>query len=307
MSQDYQELVTVKDFIRWAATRFNGGNLYYGHGTDNALDEALYLVLQTLDLPPNLPETYFDARLTGEEKAHLAQLIERRVKENIPVAYLTNRAWFAGLSFYVDERVLVPRSPIAELIERRFEPWVDPERVERVLDLCTGSACIAIACAYAFPDAMVDGADISADALDVAQINVEEHGLEGQVELIQSDLFSELEDRSYDIIVTNPPYVDVLDMSTLPEEYRHEPELGLAAGEDGLDLALSILNEAANYLSPEGILVCEVGNSAQALSELLPEVPFTWLEFERGGHGVFLLTRDQLVHANAQVVEKVRR
>lgn len=290
----YEGLESVRDFIRWAASRFLGAGLEFGHGTDNALDEAAYLVLHALALPPTFPEVYFDTRLTPPEKRAVAALIERRVSERRPAAYLTNEAWFAGLSFFVDERVLIPRSPIAELIAVGFEPWVDPTRLRRVLDLCTGSGCIGIACAYAFPEAAVDLADISSEALEVARENVRRHQLEGRVEVLQSDLFASLGGRRYDLIVSNPPYVATADMRDLPAEFRHEPALGLAAGAEGLDVALRILASASRYLTADGVLVVEVGASQQALSEALPAAPFTWLEFEHGGEGVFLLTAEQL-------------
>jgi len=288
------ELISIRDVIRWGVSHFNQAELWYGHGMANALDEAVFIALSSLKLPLNITESYFDSRLTLAEREQVLALYQRRMNERIPAAYLTHEAWFCGLKFYVDENVLVPRSPIAELIENRFEPWVDPQQVDSILDLCTGSGCIGIASAYAFDWADVDLADISPAALAVARRNVKDHQLEEQVTVLQSDLFSALEGRKYDIIVSNPPYVDAEDMAALPDEFRREPELGLTAGNDGLDLVKVILNQAANFMNPGGILVVEVGNSQFALEELLPEVDFYWLEFERGGEGVFLLTHEQL-------------
>jgi len=290
------ELMTIRDVIRWGVSHFDEAGLFYGHGMANALDEAVFIALSTLNLPLNITETYFDSRLTLVEREKVLALYQRRIIERIPAAYLTHEAWFAGLKFYVDENVLVPRSPIAELIENRFEPWIEQENVNRVLDLCSGSGCIGIACAYAFEWAEVDLADISPAAIEIAKHNITNHQLEEQVTVYKSDLFSALKGMKYDIIVSNPPYVDAVDMSILPEEFKQEPELGLAAGKDGLDLVKVILKQAANYLNPNGILVVEVGNSQHALEELLPEVGFYWLDFERGGDGIFLLTYEQLIY-----------
>jgi len=289
-----ESLETIADFIRWGASLFKQTGLYFGHGNVSAIDEAAYLVLQTLNLEPDTHSVYFVSKLTDNEKQAVIDIIYRRVKEKIPAAYLTNEAWFAGLPFYVDERVLVPRSPIAELIQDHFEPWVEPDHVEQILDLCTGSGCIAIACASYFPNAYVDAVDISEDALDVALQNIEKHHLVDNVNIVQSDLFSNLQGRQYNIIVSNPPYVDAEDLAGMPQEFKAEPQLGLAAGKDGLDLVIPMLEQAADHLHPDGILIVEVGNSEYALQERYPEVPFYWLEFENGGHGVFLLTKEQL-------------
>lgn len=291
----FSHLHTIRDLIRWGASRMNEAGLHFGHGTDNAIDEAAALVLHALYLPPDLHAEYLQSYLTPTEKQAAIQLLERRIAERKPAAYLTNRAWFMNLPFYVDERVLVPRSPLAELIERHFAPWLpDSRKVETILDLGTGSGCIGIACAYAFPDARVDLADISADALAVARRNITEHGFDDQVEAIQSDLFSALKGRRYDLIISNPPYVGQEELDNLPSEYHHEPRLGLVAGAEGLDVVAEILSQAADYLQRDGVLVVEVGNAQYALCEAFPDVPFTWLEFEHGGQGVFFLNASQL-------------
>lgn len=288
------ELSTILDMLRWAMSQFNSSDIYYGHGTDNAWDEAIQLVLPTLSLPLDIPEALLSTKLTTSEKNTIIQLIESRIEQKIPVPYLTHRSWFCGHEFYVDERVLIPRSPIGELINNHFSGLIHNEP-SRILDLCTGSGCIAIACAYEFEDAEVDAVDISEEALDVAEFNIENHGLTHRVYPMQSDLFNSIVPTPYDIIVTNPPYVDVEDMGDLPDEYHIEPELALASGIDGLDITRQILLKAPDYLSEQGILICEVGNSMVHLIAQFPEVPFTWLEFEKGGLGVFMLTREQLV------------
>lgn len=287
-------LVTLRDYIRWGASRFAEAGLHFGHGTASPLDEAAALVLHVVRQPHDLPEPYFAAALTRDEREAVLSLIARRIEERKPLAYLTHEAWFAGLPFYVDERVLVPRSPIAELIENRFAPWVDPDRVHTVLDLCTGSGCIAIACAHAFPDAQIDAVELSPAALAVALKNVRRHRLEDQVTLIASDLCAQLGTKTYDLIVSNPPYVNRAEWEQLPPEYHAEPRIGLEAAEDGLQCVRRILQQAALHLNPLGSLVVEVGSSAEALLQTFPDIPFLWLDFERGGDGVFLLTAEQV-------------
>ncbi|TMP37940.1 50S ribosomal protein L3 N(5)-glutamine methyltransferase [Pseudoalteromonas rubra] len=292
----YQDLVTIQDWLRWTASQFAGNGVFFGHGTDNPWDEAVSLVLPLLNLPVDAPKELTSARLTHSEKVRLVEYLRLRIDERIPVAYLTNQAWFSGLPFYVDERVLVPRSPFAELIEAQFRPWLSsPEKVTRILDMCTGSGCIAIALAKAFEQAQVDAVDISFDALAVAEININDHQVQDQVFAIQSDVFSGVPGQQYDLIVANPPYVDAEDMADLPEEFHHEPELGLASGEDGLDVTRTLLQEAAAHLTEDGLLFVEVGNSMVHMEALYPGAPFTWLEFERGGLGVFMISKKQLL------------
>ncbi len=289
-----KDLTTIRDLIRWGASRFNAAGLSFGHGTDNAFDEARVLLCHALHLPFQFPADYMGARLTDSEREAVGALFAQRIDTRKPAAYLTHEAWFAGLSFYVDERVLVPRSPMAEWIERGFAPWLEADDVDRVLDLCTGSGCIAIACAAHFSNAEVDAVDISAEALEVARQNVARHDLEDWVHLFQSDLFEALPTEQYQLIISNPPYVAADEMQTLPDEYRHEPDIGLRADKGGLDIVARILAQAGDYLSDDGILVVEVGNTEEMLVECFPDVPFVWLDFERGGHGVFLLESAQV-------------
>jgi ribosomal protein L3 glutamine methyltransferase len=290
------ELRTLRDILRWGFSQFQRAELFYGHGTDNAWDEIIYLVLATLKLGPFLNPEWLDACLTREERIQVLQKIKQRIHERLPTAYLVNEAWFAGHSFYVDSRVLIPRSPMAELIEQRFSPWIDSEHVTSILDLGTGSGCIAIACAYAFPHAEIDAVDCSAEALAVASINVARHKLSEQINLIQSDIFENVNQRRYDIIISNPPYVDSEDFSQLPPEYQHEPAIALASGIEGLDFVEQLLAQADQHLRKGGLLVVEVGNSKPALIQRFPHYPFVWLEFEHGDAEVFLLTQEQLVH-----------
>lgn len=288
------ELQTITDFMRWGASQFVKAELSYSHGMSSPLDESVYLVLRSLHLPVDTPDVYWNSNLTKNEKQTVVCTLLKRIDERIPAAYIMKEGWFAGLQFYVDERVLIPRSPIAELIEHQFAPWVNPDEVESVLDLCTGSGCIGIACAYAFPMAEVDLADISDDALEVAKINVDKHDAQQRISVIKSDLFKGLEGKQYDIIVSNPPYVDAEDIAGMSAEFHHEPELGLSSGDDGLECTREILKEAASHLTAEGILVLEVGNSQYALAEEYPQLPFEWVDFERGGDGVFVITKAQL-------------
>tara|TARA_B100001094_G_C18192614_1_gene808327 strand:+ start:4942 stop:5877 length:936 start_codon:yes stop_codon:yes gene_type:complete len=291
-----EDLSTIDDFIRWSVSQFNTHNLFFGHGTNDSWDEAVALVFSALHLPFEASEYVRHTKLVRSEREYIADLVHRRVNERIPVPYLVNRAWFCHLEFFVDERVLIPRSPIGEMIEQEFLPWIDSGSVHRVLDLCTGSGCIAIACSYAFPDAEIDAVDISTDALDVAQVNIEQLDCMEKVFPIQSDVFDQIpEGVRYDVIVSNPPYVDSQDFEQMPVEFTHEPELALVSGRDGLHLTKRILAQAADYLNDEGILIVEVGDSMLQLVNQYPEVDFNWVEFKRGGDGVFVLTKAQLI------------
>jgi|TARA_R110000823_G_scaffold15553_7_gene50380 ribosomal protein L3 glutamine methyltransferase len=293
VSNPIDDLHTVRDYLRYVSSRFADSPLYFGHGTDNVWDESVQLVMRSLHLPLENNTLFLDARLTREERALILDRMQRRIDDRAPLAYLLGEAWFMGLPFHVDERVLVPRSPLGELIQGGLQPWLGNKPVGRILDLCTGSGCIGIAAASVFEDAEVDLADISTDALDVAAVNIDYHEVGDRVSTVRSDVFDGLEGR-YDVILSNPPYVDADDIADMPAEYGHEPELGLAAGGDGLDIAHRILARAADYLNPGGLLIVEVGNSWVALQEAYPDMPFTWLEFENGGDGVFLLTAEDL-------------
>ena len=290
----HNELLSLRDWVRWGASRFNEAGLFFGHGTDNAIDEALALVLHALHLRHDLPADYLAARVTQDEGGRILELFHARIDRRVPAAYLVGEARFAGLDFYVDDSVLIPRSPIAELIEEGFAPWLEADHVTSVLDLCCGSGCIGIACAHAFPQALVDMTDISPAALDVATRNIERHRLEGRVRALRADVYDGLDGERYDLIVSNPPYVSSAEMAGLPAEYRHEPALALEAGDQGMDVVARILAGGADYLRPGGIMVVEVGASADLLLARYPDVPFLWLDFERGGDGVFLLTAEQL-------------
>lgn len=290
---DNNEAITVAAMLAQGEQLFNEAQIYFGHGTTNAWDEAVYLLSYVLDLPPDADRSLLIQPLSSEQQASIQALYQRRIDERIPAPYLTGRAWFCGLPFTVDERVIVPRSPIAELVFNGFQPWCEQEP-RRILDLCSGSGCIGIACAYAFQDAEITLSDISPEALSIADINIGQHDVAQRVHALQSDLFAGLSGEKFDLIVSNPPYVDARDMAEMPDEYQHEPESALASGDDGLDFTRRLLREAHQHLSEEGVLVVEVGNSWVALETAFPTVPFLWLEFSEGDAGVFVLTRDQL-------------
>ena len=294
-TQAESQLHTFRDLLRFSVSRFNEAGLFFGHGSSNAYDEAAYLILHTLHLPPDQMETFLDARLTNMEISQVLGIVKRRALEKIPAAYLTQEAWLGDFSFYVDKRVLIPRSFIAELLREQLSPWVsDPSSVHSVLDLCTGSGCLAILLAHAFENATIDATDISDEALEVANKNVEDYDLNQRVHLLQSDLFGALEGRLYDLIISNPPYVNAESMASLPEEYLHEPRSALASGNDGLEATKEILRRAAGYLTDEGMLIVEIGHNRAALEEAFPQTPFTWLETTAGDGFVFMLTRDHL-------------
>ena len=298
MSELLDDLHTVRDWLRWGTSRFNEAKLFFGHGCDNAHDEAAWLVLHALHLPPDRPDQiqpYLDARLTRHERLAVLELLQQRIARRLPAAYLTHEAWQAGLRFYVDERVLVPRSYFADLLVDGFAPWIDdPYAIESALDLCTGSGCLAILMAHAFPNAQIDAADISPDALEVAKRNVAEYDLKDRIRLAQGDLFGGLGKRRYDFILSNPPYVTAQAMLDLPPEYRHEPENALAAGDDGLGIVRRILSDAKNHLKPHGLLAVEVGHNKEIVEAAFPELPLTWLDTESGDGKIFLLHREDL-------------
>ncbi|OZI56786.1 50S ribosomal protein L3 N(5)-glutamine methyltransferase [Bordetella genomosp. 4] len=294
-SSDRQELQTLRDLIRYGVSRFNAARIALGHGSDNAWDEAVYLVLHGLHLPPDTLDPFLDARVTANERTRVLELIDRRVTERLPAAYLTHEAWLRGHRFYVDQRVIVPRSPIAELLDQGLSPWVrNPFEVTRALDMCTGSGCLAILTALAFPNAEVDAVDVSTDALEVARRNVDEYGLQDRLALHHSNLFDALPAAAYDVIVCNPPYVNSQSMNELPDEYRHEPSLALAGGTDGMDLVRRILQAAPQYLSPEGVLVLEIGHERDHFEAAFPELEPIWLDTEEASDQILLLTREQL-------------
>jgi ribosomal protein L3 glutamine methyltransferase len=289
------ELLTIRDWLRWAVSRFTEAGLFYGHGTDNAWDEAVWLVLATLHLPRDTLEPWLDARLTRAERLTLLNNLQQRVVHRLPTAYLVQEAWLGRFRFFVDQRVIVPRSYFAELLENGFSPWIeDAESIGTALDLCTGSGCLAILLAHAFPHATVDAIDLSPDALAVTRRNISDYGLDDRVQAIQSDLFGTVKGKRYDLIISNPPYVTAAAMDALPAEYRHEPAVALAAGEDGLDVVRRILAEAREHLNPAGILAIEVGHNQDLVEAAFPDLPAVWLDTEHAEGKIFLLTRDDL-------------
>lgn len=295
MSELLDDLITLRDWLRWGTSRFHEAKLFFGHGCDNAHDEAAWLVLHALHLPPDQLAPYLDARLTRHERLAVLELLQQRIARRLPAAYLTHEAWQAGLRFYVDERVLIPRSYFADLLVEGFAPWVeDPWAIENALDLCTGSGCLAILMAHAFPNAQIDAADISADALEVAKRNVADYDLKERVRLAQGDLFGGLGKRKYELIISNPPYVTAQAMRDLPPEYRHEPEGALAAGDDGLDIVRRILAGAKTHLKPHGLLAIEVGHNREIVENAFPQLPLTWLDTASGEGKIFMLRREDL-------------
>ncbi len=295
-SEASASLKTVRDCLRFAVSRFNDAELFFGHGSENAYDEAAYLILHTLHLPLDRLEPFLDAKLTQSEIYDVLNIIERRTIQRIPAAYLTNQAWLGELSFYVDERVIVPRSFIAELLREQMFPWIEnPDKVVSVMDMCTGSGCLAILAAHAFPYAAIDATDVSPDALDVAQYNITDYGLDDRIDLIESNLFDGINGKRYDLIISNPPYVDAPSVDALPQEYKHEPKLALGSGKDGLDATRIILDNAAQHLTDNGILVVEIGHNRDALEVAYPTLPFTWLDVSAGDEFVFMLHRNDLV------------
>jgi ribosomal protein L3 glutamine methyltransferase len=289
-------LVTVRDWLRYAVSRFNAAGLFFGHGSSNAFDEAAYLILHTLHLPLDRLDPFLDASLLPEEAVQIERMLDRRVNERLPAPYLTHEAWLQGYRFYVDERVIVPRSFLAPMILEQLQPWlIEPESVFHALDLCTGSGCLAILLAGAFPDAEVDAVDLSSDALEVARKNVADYGMQAQITLHQGDLFAALAGRTYDLIISNPPYVNAKSVAELPLEYRHEPSLALGSGEDGLDATRIILRDAAQHLNPGGLLAVEIGHNRAELEAAFPELEMVWPEIDGGSDTVFLVTREQLL------------
>lgn len=289
------ELMTVRDWLRWAISRFNEAGLFFGHGTDNAHDEAAWLILYALHLPPDCLEPFLDARLTAVERLAVFNILQQRISRRLPAAYLTQEAWLGNFRFYVDERVIVPRSYFAGLLAEGLAPWVaDPDAIEYALDLCTGSGCLAILMAHAFPAARIDAVDISADALDVARRNVADYELQDRIRLVRSDLLNALEGCRYDLIVCNPPYVTAAAMDALPAEYRHEPALALASGTDGLDAVRRLIKDAGRHLTENGLLLVEVGHNADLVEAAFPDIPFTWIGAPGGEGKIFLVAREQL-------------